>query len=574
MLNLLPVNGPGQTLWVHRALAVAVATATVTPVAFEYFQSSYAQATATATSSVAAGRVFAVGSHEQCQAAGNVLPTLAYAGSSTGNATAFGLAAVRRDVPATASATGTCVASALLASDIGEVLAFPQPWVVTVGGGLNGVSFSYLTERGGATALGSAAPTKRHPGTALGSAAAQAEAGSADVVRYALVADALGASLYTRAEASYMSAMDNGLWNDDGTWIDGGTWEDDGFYYHDGFVPGATAASTASIDNSLVTLIETIGPYNLGQSYAVSCVGTLRQPATATASGVVTGLADESWTSYAHAQANAQASAVTTTAVRTVFPAATRTAGATAPRAKAAARYASRATATVAATTVPPIAVRTCFGEGLWPATVTGTATPGNQYRATPVGNGQATGTSAALQTFVGSATGTGAVTSAVDPADFYRVIASGVLANGAGLAVGVLNHATTATGTGTAASAARGLHHPGQASAASAAATGSASAVLVYQAELAASSHANGQAAYATQRWGLLEAAAGAAGTGAASMNYRGWVTASAGATATVTAFANSDVLAPDCRYLTVAADDRVMTLEADDRLLMVTCG
>lgn len=575
MLNLLPVNGPGQSLWVHRAFAVAVATATVAPVEFAYFQSSYAQATATATTSVAAGIIKPAEVQAQGRAAAAVQPTLAYAGSSTAQASAFGLAAVRRDVFAEASATGTSVASALLASDIGEVLAFPQPWVVEVGGGLNGVSFSYLTERGGATALGSAQPTKVHPGHVSDLTASATGTATADVTRWAMVDDAVGAALWTRAEASYMSALDNGFWQDGQTWEDTESWVDAGWYYHDGYVPAGTVAgtATAAIDNTLVTLIETVGPYNLGQSYAVACTGTLRQPASVTATGLATGLADESWLTYANAQATADSTAQAA-GVRTCFGAATATAQAKALSTRATTRQISTASGAITATALAPVAVRTCFGAGSSPATATGAATPANFYRDTAAGSGQASGTGTSLQRFAVLAAATGTGTGNVTPADFYQVAATGTLATGTGTGVAVVNHAGQGNASGTVQGIATGRRQPGQTSAGTAEATGTAAASLVYRAELIASSGASGEATYATQHWGLLTGASGASGIAAALMNYRGWVTASAGATATITAFANSDVRAPECRYLIVAADDRTMPIEADDRLLRVTCG
>ena len=575
MLNLLPVNGPGQSLWVHRAFAVAVATATVAPVEFAYFQSSYAQATATATTSVAAGIIKPAEVQAQGWAAAAVQPTLAYAGSSTAEASAFGLAAVRRDVSAEASATGTSVASALLASDIGEVLAFPQPWVVEVGGGLNGVSFSYLTERGGATALGSAQPTKVHPGHVSDLTASATGTATADVTRWAMVDDAVGAVLWTRAEASYMSALDNGFWQDGQTWEDTESWVDAGWYYHDGYVPAGTVAGTATgtIDNTLVTLIETVGPYNLGQSYAVACTGTLRQPALVTATGLATGLADESWLTYANAQATADSTAQAA-GVRTCFGAATATAQAKALSTRATTRQISTASGMIIATALAPVAVRTCFGAGTSLATATGTATPANFYRDMATGSGQASGTGTALQRFAVLAAATGTGTGNVTPADFYQVAATGTLATGTGTGVAVVNHAGQGNASGTVQGIATGRRQPGQTSAGTAEATGTAAASLVYLAELIASSGASGEATYATQHWGLLTGASGASGIAAALMNYRGWVTASAGATATITAFANSDVRAPECRYLIVAADDRTMPIEADDRLLRVTCG
>ena len=575
MLNLLPVNGPGQSLWVHRALAVAVATATVAPVKFAYFQSSYAQATATTTTSVAAGIIKPAEVQAQGSAAAAVQSTLAYAGSSTAQASSFGLAAVRRDVSAEASAMGISVASALLASDIGEVLAFPQPWVVEVGGGLNGVSFSYLTERGGATALGSAQPTKVHSGHVSELTAGATGTATADVTRWAMVDDAVGAVLWTRAEASYMSALDNGFWQDGQTWEDTKSWVDAGWYYHDGYVPAGTAVGTATgtINNTLVTLIETVGPYNLGQSYAVACTGTLRQPASVIATGMATGLADESWTSYANAQASAD-SAAQAAGVRTCFGATAATAGATALSAKTTTRQISTASGTVTATALAPVAVRTCFGAGISLATTAGAATSANFYRDTATGNGQASGAGAALQRFAVLATAAGTGTGNVTPADFYQVTATGTLATATATTAAVVSHAGQGTASGSVQGIATGRRQPGQASAGTAEATGTAAASLVYLADLIASSGASGEASYATQHWGLLTGASGASGSATALMNYRGSVAASAGATATITAFANSDVLAPACRYLAVAAEDRMMTIEADDRLLRVTCG
>ena len=638
MLNLLPVNGPGQSLWVHRAFAVAVATATVAPVEFAYFQPSYAQATATATTSVAAGIIKPAEVQAQGRAAAAVQPTLAYAGSSTAEASAFGLAAVRRDVFAEASATGTSVASALLASDIGEVLAFPQPWVVEAGGGLNGVSSSYLTERGGATALGSAQPTKVHPGHVSDLTASATGTATADVTRWAMVDDAVGAVLWTRAEASYMSALDAG------------------WYYHDGYVPAGTVAGTATgtIDNTLVTLIETVGPYNLGQSYAVACTGTLRQPASVTATGLATGLADESWLTYANAQATAD-STVQAAGVRICFGAAAETAGATALSTRATTRQISTASGTVTATALAPIAVRTCFGAGSSPATATGAITPANLYRDTAAGSGQATGAGQALQTFSGRVTAFGTGSGVAAPAEFRLATVSGELASGVGNVQAMADYSAAAVGTGTAESGVLSKQHLGQSAsnvatsagsagpfavragattatgeatgtsaarqqhAAQATATGTATgsaekdvdhgAVYVggaaatgvaipsvtYQGTAAADTLSTGSSAgrylrlagasaglsegyglawYARQHFATAAEEAVTEGAAHALMNYRGWVTASAGATATITAFANSDVLAPTCRYLAVAAEDRTMTIEADDRLLRVTCG
>lgn len=575
MLNLLPVNGPGQSLWVHRAFAVAVATATVAPVEFAYFQSSYAQATATATTSVAAGIIKPAEVQAQGRAAAAVQPTLAYAGSSTAQASAFGLAAVRRDVFAEASATGTSVASALLASDIGEVLAFPQPWVVEVGGGLNGVSFSYLTERGGATALGSAQPTKVHPGHVSDLTASATGTATADVTRWAMVDDAVGAVLWTRAEASYMSALDNGFWQDGQTWEDTESWVDAGWYYHDGYVPAGTVAGTATgtIDNTLVTLIETVGPYNLGQSYAVACTGTLRQPASVTATGLATGLADESWLTYANAQATADSTAQAA-GVRTCFGAATATAQAKALSTRATTRQISTASGAITATALAPVAVRTCFGAGSSPATATGAATPANFYRDTAAGSGQASGTGTALQRFAVRAAATGTGTSAATTATFHPGQAATGLTAGTGTAAALMTYQAQSLITGTGEGIALGRQQRGHYSSAMAEATGMGAAVMNYQAAVTNAAGASGEATCATQHWGLLTGASGASGSAAALMNYRGLVTASAGATATITAFANSDVLAPTCRYLAVAAEDRTMTIEADDRLLRVTCG
>lgn len=680
MLNLLPVNGPGQSLWVHRVFAVAVATATVAPVdTFAYFQSS-AQATATATTSVAAGIIKSTAVQAQGRAAAAVQPTLAYAGTSTAEASAFGLAAVRRDVFAEASATGTSVASALLASDIGEVLAFPQPWVVAVGGGLNGVSFSYLTERGGATALGSAQPTKVHPGHVSDLTASATGTATADVTRWAMVDDAVGAVLWTRAEAFYMSALDNGFWQDGQTWEDTESWVDAGWYYHDGYVPAGTVAGTATgtIDNTLVTLIETVGPYNLGQSYAVACTGTLRQPASVTATGLATGLADESWLTYANAQATADSRAQAA-GVRTCFGAAAEAAEATALSTRATTRQIGTASGTVTATALAPVAVRTCFGAGVLLATATGAAAPANLYRDTATGSGQATGAGQALQTFSGRATASGTGSGVAAPAEFRLATVSGELASGVGNVQAMVDYSAAAVGIGTAESGVLSKQHLGQSASGAAASAGSAgpfaaragattitgeatgtsaarqqhaaqatatgtatgsaekdvdhgavyavpTPVLVqvggglngvefgyttyvggaaatgvaipsvtYEGTAAADTLSTGSSAgrylrlaaasaglsegyglawYARQHFATAAEEAVTEGAAHALMNYRGLVTASAGATATITAFANSDVLAPTCRYLIVAADDRTMPIEADDRLLRVTCG
>lgn len=600
MLNLLPVNGPGQSLWVHRAFAVAVATATVAPVEFAYFQSSYAQATATATTSVAAGSIKPAEVQAQGRAAAAVQPTLAYAGSSTAQASAFGLAAVRRDVFAEASATGTSVASALLASDIGEVLAFPQPWVVEVGGGLNGVSFSYLTERGGATALGSAQPTKVHPGHVSDLTASATGTATADVTRWAMVDDAVGAVLWTRAEASYMSALDNGFWQDGQTWEDTESWVDAGWYYHDGYVPAGTVAGTATgtIDNTLVTLIETVGPYNLGQSYAVACTGTLRQPASVTATGLATGLADESWLTYANAQATADSTAQAA-GVRTCFGAATATAQAKALSTMATTRQISTASGAITATALAPVAVRTCFGAVASPTTATATVTPADLYRATVSGalgtgsgsagpsvvragattiTGEATGTSAARQQHAAQATATGTATGSaekdVDHGAVYAVPTPVLVQVGGGLNGVEFGYTTYVGGAAATGVAIPSVTYQGTAAADTLSTGSSAGRYLRLAAASAGLSEGYGLAWYARQHFATAAEEAVTEGAAHALMNYRGWVTASAGATATVTAFANSDVLAPTCRYLIVAADDRTMPIEADDRLLRVTCG
>ena len=94
------------------------------------------------------------------------------------------------------------------------------------------------------------------------------------------------------------------------------------------------------------------------------------------------------------------------------------------------------------------------------------------------------------------------------------------------------------------------------------------------YAAQVEATGTATGRAEPATQYYAELLGAAAGTGQGAALMNYAAQVLTLATASGSGLGFANSDVLAPDCRYLTILAEDRTLLAEGDDRLFTVTCS
>lgn len=557
LVNRHAINASAVALWVRRGVALGGATALATPVVGGYQQYAAAYGDARVTVTLVANRTLPATATGLARALSAVQVEHAHAGAVQGDAGASGYAAPWTEVPAEALGLASAYGSAIRDSLVATVWAVPTATLIRPAPGINGSPSSYLMDIGGAGAYAGATGFKiqyLQAQGALGEATGQAEA---NVVRWAFSTSNLALVDWTRAEASLMLAAENGIWDDGEVWDDGDPWEDAGFYRHDGYVLGPAGTATGTVEDISVNVIGTAGPYGFSQAYS-SVTGHIIHPGALSVTAeatVVTATAYQ--TTALRGTATAAATVVQATGVRNVLPTASALADATAYPARVWIDQAARATTTSGASlSGGALPVRTTFGRANVPATATGSATRATQHYATSVSSGLASVTATAtwaeghLGYVVATATATGTATAWAE----YQP-ASAALAD--------------ARGTGTPAT-----QHYAAVLASGAAPQGTATALMDYAAQADVTGTADGRGVPATQHYAALLGTAAGTGQGAPLMAYAAHSLALATASGSGLGFANSDVLAPDCRYLTILAEDRTLLAPADPRLFTVTCA
>ncbi|MES2319939.1 MAG: hypothetical protein V4631_20860 [Pseudomonadota bacterium] len=153
------------------------------------------------------------------------------------------------------------------------------------------------------------------------------------------------------------------------------------------------------------------------------------------------------------------------------------------------------------------------------------------RYRALSTASAIGSMVAAGVRTAYGAATNSANAAATAQHADFYSVAATGTASASASDVAALAVYAGAASGAATATSAAT----PADQHYAESDATGAASSVFAF-----------------------------------ATAKYKGHVLGLATATGHAEGFANSDVLAPDERHMTIEADERVMTIQFEDRLLL----
>lgn len=619
MFNRYPLNLSGRALWVRSATALATAAALAVAPAYGYQQFGVVTGDARVTVSLlTVNRTQAATALGLATAGGSIAPTFLAAGSCTAQGTATGIARLRSALWGTTTATATAYGSAVFGNAIGDVYCVARPVVATPSGGLNtpsgtlnGPAGSYETWIGGAGAMAYAAAARGQFLTATVLAEATGDA-AGDITRYATLTDNLASIQYTRAETTLARAEDN-PWNDGGSWDDGWQWFDTTVWRHEGFVPRADASVTVLFDDSLTTIIATIGPYNLGQCFVPAMTATLRQPGTVAAQGLANGTVAPTHTLKASASDSAAATAVVTGTRLVPTAAATGLAEAEAWVAGRRRRVAT------ALGDVGEAVSGLVVGDHQQAGRATGTATsslllaqPGNQSFETSLDTGQGTLTPPLANLNQAARVNVSGVASAVGLeakwSHGYLATAAALTRNIGSADADVDYQATASRTSGSLGTAAALMDYQGGVDL-PATATGLATPATQHYALLDGAAGAYGVGYPATQHYALLDGAATATGVSSATMNYRGWAptfwlpqpalysggglnlpsgtlngvagtyntftpsAALAAATGTALAFANSDVLAPDCRYLRVLAEPRTILVPAEDRLLRVTC-
>lgn len=356
-VNGFSINGAAYPNWVIRAVVVAVAAASVnvaqTRICFgSAFGDGVVDVHLTQTHTIQARATATAG------ATVDVHPTVNIACSSVATASATGNGAVRRDVFASAGGDATCYAEALTAQAIGEASASMAATVV--------LADAHIIYPGRANT----------PCNATGS-------GAGDVTRYPTVLAGYGEITYTRGEASVKR---NGT----------------SFYELDGYAFDANATATGEVPQDRIKIIATLGSFDYCDSTA-TVRSFIRHPGRALGTGVLTAYTVTATHIY-KPHVNAQASATgEITGTRTVLPATTATAGATAYAPKGLINHASTGTG-IAAATVAATPKRTAFGELSTTATATLASAIqfGVQHRTTVDASASASVTASALQNFAG----------------------------------------------------------------------------------------------------------------------------------------------------------------------------
>lgn len=577
LVNRHAINASAVALWVRRGVALGLVTALATPVVGGYLQFAAAAGDTNATATGVATRTLPTTATGLAQGLSAVQVEHTHAATALGDASSSSYAAPYSDVQATALGSSSAYGSVSTAQAIGEVWAVPTATLIQPAPGINGSPSSYLMDIGGAGAYAGATGVKIQFLQALGTPTEATGQAEANVVRWAFSSDNLALVDWARGEASTMLASENGIWDDGEFWDDGDPWEDAGFYRHDGYVLGPEGTATAAVDASQVTVIATVGPYGFSQAYS-SVTGHIIHPGALAAEGLASATATAYQSTALRGTASASASVVMATGVRNVLPTASGTADATSSPARVWIDQAARAT-TTSGTSLSggALPVRTAFGHSSALADASSTLTLARQH--------------------YGAALATGAATS--NPVAFLTNYAGRVSVTGGAAASGNATWAeghlgyVVATATATASATAWAEYWPTPEGLASA--TGNATpatqhyaaswgggeasrepaaALMDYAAQAEATATASGHAEPATQHYAELLGAAVGTGQGAALMNYAAQVLALATASGTGLGFANSDVLAPDCRYLTILAEDRTLLAEGDDRLFTVTCS
>ena len=555
LVNRHAINASAVALWVRRGAALGLATALATPAVYGYQQFAAAVGDASVTVTLVANRTLPATATGLARGLSAVQVEHTHAGAALGDARASSYAAPYSDVQATALGSSSAYGSVSTADAIGEVWAVPTATLIRPAPGINGAPSAYLMDIGGAGAYAGATAFRTQFLTATGALAEASGQAEANVVRWGVSTGNLALVDWTRAEGSLMLAAENGVWDDGEFWDDGEVWEDGGFYHHDGYVLGPAGTATGSVDASQVNVIATVGPYGFGQAYGL-VTGHIVHPGALAAEGLATATATAYQSTALRGTASASASVVLATGVRNVLPSASATADATGYPARVATNQAARAT-TTSGTSLSggALPVRTTFGRTNAPATATGSATRATQHYATSVSSGLASVTATAtwaeghLGYVVATATATASATAWAE----YWPTPEG-LATATGNAAPATQHYAASWGGGEA------DREP-------------APALMDYAAQAEAAGTASGRGEPATQYYAALLGEATGNGQGAALMNYAAQVLTLATASGSGLGFANSDVLAPDCRYLTILAEDRTLLAEGDDRLFTVTC-
>ena len=578
LVNRHAINASAVALWVRRGAVLGLATALATPAGYGYQQFATAVGDASVTVTLVANRTLPATATGLARGLSAVQVEHTHAGVAQGDVSASSYAAPYSDVQATALGEGSAYGSVSTAQAIGEVWAVPTATLIQPAPGINGSPSAYLMDIGGAGAYAGATAFKIQFLTATGAMAEATGQGEASVVRWGFSTDNLALVDWTRAEASLMLAAENGVWDDGEFWDDGGTWGDAGFYRHDGYVLGPAGTATGTVEDARVNVIGTAGPYGFSQAYS-SVTGHIIHPgALSVTAEATTALATTYQTTALQGTASASASVVLATGVRNVRPTVTATADATSSPARVAINYAARA-ATTSGTSLSggAVPVRIAFGHSSALADASSTLTPARQHYGAALATGAATSNPVAFLTnYAGRVSVTGGAAASGNATwanGYFGDVAATATATATATAWAEYwpTPQADATATGNATPA---TQHYAEVLTSGEASREPAPALMDYAAQVEATGTATGRAEPATQYYAELLGAAAGTGQGAALMNYAAQVLTLATASGSGLGFANSDVLAPDCRYLTILAEDRTLLAEGDDRLFTVTCS
>lgn len=359
-----------------------------------------------------------------------------------------------------------------------------------------------------------------HPG-AVASLVGGTGSGAGDVTRYPVVDTTLATVWRTRAEASQKLAGET-------------------TYSHDGYVPVgyADATAQATVHQDRLTTIATLGAFAFCDATG-SASGFVRYRASVAAVGASTGMQAGASLTKSGSVASAAGASGSSTGVRSVLPQATHASGCDAYPLIGLVRHAGAVSVSCDAIALPVVGKRTAY--------VTASATAGGELSAFIVTGNQ------------------------------YKAFASGLCESSVSVSPPKQTHAGSLFADALATS---GQAKPGYQNFAYVLSSAGAIATSPMPEQL----HAGGVVGqanaisyptwYATQHYSLVTAQiANALGVECLPhINYVAQASGSGGCTyPAITALLNSDAMAPDERYMNVAADDRVMFVAEENRLMVI---